>query len=273
MAQQARNLCNVFLQQVCTMIRQNKSEPDRLPHGRRVKMDDTLRAHMAVKAMTAQTIKFIRGDEACAEGALYAGVNFCSVHPGTPSMQMANLLAERIPGNGGKFVRMQDESASMCAATGASLAGHKAFTVISDPGFSINQKFPDYAAMSNIPCVVINLQRGARFTGISTPTYQGRSKQARWGISGDQDIVVLTASNHQDLFTMTVEAFNVAEIHRTAAVLLLDEAIGKMRRKISIPWPGAIPLVDRHRTSLTEGEGHHPLSACQWQPGSARFQP
>jgi 2-oxoglutarate ferredoxin oxidoreductase subunit alpha len=192
------------------------------------------------------------------EGALYAGLDFYAGYPITPSTEIAELLSERLPVKGGKFVQMEDEIASICAIIGASLTGHKVMTATSGPGFSLMQEALGYAVMAEIPCVIVNVQRGGPSTGNPTHVSQGDVMQARWGTHGDHSIVTLTASNHQDVFRMTVEAFNIAETYRTPVILLFDEAVGHMREKLVTPAPGDIPLVQRLRTSVAAGVDYHP---------------
>jgi 2-oxoglutarate ferredoxin oxidoreductase subunit alpha len=204
------------------------------------------------------TIKFVQGNEACVEAALYAGLDFFAGYPITPSTEIAELLAYRLPQIGGKFIQMEDEIASLCAIIGASLTGRKAMTATSGPGFSLMQEALGYAIMTEIPCVIANVQRGGPSTGIPTHVSQGDVNQARWGTHGDHAIIALTASNHQEVFAMTVEAFNLAETYRTPVILLLDEVVGHMREKLVVPEAGAIPLVDRLRTSVKEGVDYHP---------------
>jgi len=203
-------------------------------------------------------IRFIQGNEACVEGALYAGLDFFAGYPITPSTEIAEHLSSRLPQKGGKFIQMEDEIASMCAIIGASLTGNKVMTATSGPGFSLKQEALGYAIMTEIPCVIVNVQRGGPSTGLPTSVAQGDVMQARWGTHGDHSIIVLTASNHQDVFAITVEAFNLAETYRTPVVLLFDEVVGHMREKLVIPEPGAIPLVERLRTSVKDGVDYHP---------------
>jgi 2-oxoglutarate ferredoxin oxidoreductase subunit alpha len=201
---------------------------------------------------------FVQGNEAVVEAALYAGLDFYSGYPITPSSEIAELLALRLPAKGGKFIQMEDEIASICAIIGASLTGLKVMTATSGPGFSLMQEGIGFAIMAEIPCVIVNVQRGGPSTGLPTSVAQGDVMQARWGTHGEHSIVALTASNHQDVFAMTVEAFNLAETYRTPVVLLLDEVVGHMREKILIPEPGDVPLVDRLKTSVPEGTDYHP---------------
>jgi len=206
----------------------------------------------------SETVKFLQGNEACVEAALYAGLEFFAGYPITPSTEIAEHLSLRLPRIGGKFIQMEDEIASMCAIIGASLTGHKVMTATSGPGFSLMQEALGYAIMTEIPCVIANVQRGGPSTGLPTHVSQGDVNQARWGTHGDHAIVAMTASNHQDLFEMTVEAFNVAETYRTPVVLLFDEVLGHMREKLVVPEKGEIPLVARLRTSVGEGVDYHP---------------
>jgi 2-oxoglutarate ferredoxin oxidoreductase subunit alpha len=206
----------------------------------------------------SQNIKFIQGNEVCAEAAIYAGLDFYAGYPITPSSEIAEHLAYRLPQIGGKFIQMEDEIASLCAIIGASLTGHKVMTATSGPGFSLMQEALGYAIMAEIPCVIVDVQRGGPSTGIPTHGSQGDVNQARWGTHGDHSIIALTASNHQDLFEMTVYAFNLAETYRTPVILLLDELVGHMRERLIMPEKAELPLVERLKTSVSEGVDYHP---------------
>lgn len=159
-------------------------------------------------------ILFTQGNEACVRGALYAGLRFFAGYPITPSTEVAELLSEELPHVGGRFIQMEDEISSLCAVCAASVAGDKAMTATSGPGFSLMQEALGYAIMGEIPCVVTSVQRGGPSTGLPTKVAQGDVNQARWGVHGDHAIIVLTASSVQDVFAMTVEGFNMAETYR-----------------------------------------------------------
>ncbi|MBT8331872.1 MAG: 2-oxoacid:acceptor oxidoreductase subunit alpha [Deltaproteobacteria bacterium] len=206
----------------------------------------------------SENIKFVQGNEACAEAALYAGLNFYAGYPITPSSEITEFLASRLPQIGAKFMQMEDEISSLCAIIGASLTGCKVMTATSGPGFSLMQEALGYAIMAEIPCVIVNVQRGGPSTGLPTHGSQGDVNQARWGTHGDHSIIALTASNHQDIFALTVEAFNLAEIYRTPVILLLDEVVAHMRERLVVPQPGEMPLVERLKTSVKEGVDYHP---------------
>jgi 2-oxoglutarate/2-oxoacid ferredoxin oxidoreductase subunit alpha len=203
-------------------------------------------------------LTFVQGNEACVEAALYAGLDFFAGYPITPSTEIAELMSVRLPLKGGKFMQMEDEIASICAIIGASLTGQKVLTATSGPGFSLMQEGLGFAIMAEIPCVIVDVQRGGPSTGLPTKVSQGDVNQARWGVHGDHSIIALTASNHQDVFAITVEAFNFSETYRTPVILLFDEVIGHMRERLEIPAPGEIPLVERLKTSVREGVDYHP---------------
>ncbi|MBU1711603.1 MAG: 2-oxoacid:acceptor oxidoreductase subunit alpha [Proteobacteria bacterium] len=208
--------------------------------------------------MNEKNIKFIQGNEVCVEAALYAGLNFFAGYPITPSTEIAEHLSVRLPQIGGRFLQMEDEIASICAIIGASLTGNKVMTATSGPGFSLMQEALGYAVMAEIPCVIVNVQRGGPSTGNPTHVSQGDVNQARWGTHGDHAIIALTASNHQDVFSVTVDAFNLAETYRTPVILLFDEIIGHMRERLVIPEKGELPVVERLRTSVKRGVDYHP---------------
>jgi 2-oxoglutarate ferredoxin oxidoreductase subunit alpha len=206
-------------------------------------------------------VRFIQGNEAIVEGALYAGLQFYAGYPITPSTEIAEILSDRLPRIGGKFIQMEDEIASMCAIIGASLTGLKVMTATSGPGFSLMQEAIGYAVMAEVPSVVVNVQRGGPSTGLPTSVAQGDVMQARWGTHGDHSIITLTASNLQDAFVMTVEAFNLAETFRTPVILLFDEIVGHMRERVVIPQPGEIEVIERLYTSVPQGTDYHPYLA------------
>jgi 2-oxoglutarate ferredoxin oxidoreductase subunit alpha len=205
-----------------------------------------------------QNVLFVQGNEACVEGALYAGLDFFAGYPITPSTEVAELLSYRLPAKGGKFIQMEDELSSMCAIIGASLTGKKTMTATSGPGFSLKQEAIGFAVMTETPCVVINVQRGGPSTGLPTSASQGDVMQTRWGTHGEHAIIALTASNNQDIFAMTVEAFNLSETFRSPVILLLDEIVAHTREKLVMPEQGEINVVERLHTSVPEGTDYHP---------------
>lgn len=194
--------------------------------------------------MSAQ---LLQGNEACALGALAAGCSFFGGYPITPSTDVAEVLARELPKVGGKFIQMEDEIASIAAVLGASVGGAKSMTATSGPGFSLMQENIGYAAMAEIPCVIVNVQRAGPSTGLPTSPAQGDVMQARWGTHGDHPIIALTPSTVREAFDLTVLAFNFAEKYRTPVILLMDEVVGHMRERTDLPLPEMVEVVDRFK--------------------------
>ncbi len=193
--------------------------------------------------------KLVQGNEACVEGALAAGMRFFAGYPITPSTEIAEISSQKLPKLGGKFIQMEDELASIAAVIGASLAGLKAMTATSGPGFSLMQENIGYAAITEIPCVIVNVQRGGPSTGLPTSPAQGDVMQARWGTHGDHPAIALTPNSVQETFEYTVKAFNLAEKYRTPVILLMDETVGHMREKMSFKNISEIEIVNRKKPS------------------------
>jgi 2-oxoglutarate ferredoxin oxidoreductase subunit alpha len=205
---------------------------------------------------------FLLGDHACAEGALAAGCRFFAGYPITPSTEVAERLARRLPEVGGIFVQMEDELASMAAIIGASAAGARAMTATSGPGFSLMMENVGLAAMMEIPCVVVNVQRGAPSTGLPTLVGQADVMQARWGSHGDYEIVAYAPASPQECFDLTVRAFNTADQYRIPVFVLADEVVAHMTERVVIPAPEAIPKVERKRPRQAPGgNGFLPFKA------------
>ncbi|MGV8119688.1 MAG: 2-oxoacid:acceptor oxidoreductase subunit alpha [Candidatus Xenobiia bacterium LiM19] len=181
------------------------------------------------------TSKFIQGNEACVEGALMAGLDFYGGYPITPSSEIAEILSRRLPGEGKVFIQMEDEIASIASCIGASIGGAKSMTATSGPGFSLMQENLGYAIITEIPVVIVNVQRLGPSTGAPSSPSQGDVMQSRWGTHGDHPILVLCPPSVKDSFELTIVAFNFAEKYRTPVILLSDEVIGHMREKILLP--------------------------------------
>ncbi len=197
---------------------------------------------------------FILGDAACAEGALAAGCRFFAGYPITPATEIAERMARRMPEVGGVYIQMEDELASMAAIIGASCGGVKAMTATSGPGFSLMLENLGLALMMEVPCVVVNVQRGAPSTGLPTLVGQGDVMQARWGSHGDYEIVAYAPSSVQEMFDLTVKAFNTSEQYRIPVVLLADEAVGHLTEKLVIPPEEELTIVNRKPPQAPPGE-------------------
>jgi 2-oxoglutarate ferredoxin oxidoreductase subunit alpha len=181
--------------------------------------------------------RLVQGNEACAEGAIAAGAKFCAGYPITPSTEIIEVLSQLLPINGGSFIQMEDEIASMGAIIGASLAGAKVITATSGPGFSLKQENIGFAVMAETPCVIVNVMRAGPSTGLPTQTAQGDVMQSKWGTHGDIPAIVLCPSYVREAYEMTVRAFNLAEKYMTPVILLMDEVIGHMRERVLLRHP------------------------------------
>jgi 2-oxoglutarate ferredoxin oxidoreductase subunit alpha len=187
----------------------------------------------------------MQGNEAVAEGAIAAGARFFAGYPITPSTEIAETLSRRMPEVGGSFIQMEDEIASIAAVCGASLAGQKALTATSGPGFSLMQEMIGFAEMAQIPCVIVDVMRGGPSTGLPTEPSQGDVMQARWGTHGEHSVIALVPSSVYECYTLTIEAFNLAEQYRTPVIVLSDALIGHMREAVTLPEPGSLRIAAR----------------------------
>ena len=195
-------------------------------------------------------LRLMQGNEAVGWGAIAAGCKFYAGYPITPSTEIAEMLSRELPRVGGKFIQMEDEIASLAACIGASVGGLKAMTATSGPGFSLMQEHIGYAAMTEIPVVIVDVQRLGPSTGQPTSASQGDVMQARWGTHGDHPMIVLSPVSVSQSFDLTVRAFNYSEKYRTPVILLLDEVVGHMREKIELPEFDSVERVERIATDV-----------------------
>jgi 2-oxoglutarate/2-oxoacid ferredoxin oxidoreductase subunit alpha len=179
--------------------------------------------------------EFWQGNTACAEGALAAGCTFFGGYPITPSTEVAEHMALKLPKKKGIFVQMEDEIASMAAIIGAAWTGARVMTATSGPGFSLMMENIGFAAMTETPCVIVNIQRGGPSTGQPTMAAQGDMLQCRFGSHGDYSIIALCPASVQEMYDLTARAFNLADQYRVPVFLMADEIVGHMRERITIP--------------------------------------
>jgi 2-oxoglutarate ferredoxin oxidoreductase subunit alpha len=199
-------------------------------------------------------VHFIDGDHACCEGTLAAGARFAAGYPITPSTEVVERFASRIPTVGGIFIQMEDELAASIAIQGAVWGGAKAFTVTSGPGFSLMMEHIGYAAMTETPCVFVNVQRGGPSTGLPTLPAQADMMQAKWGSHGDYGVIALCPNSPQECFDLTITGFNLAEEFRVPVMMMLDECVGHMTEKVVIPEAEKIEITPRRFTKLPPEE-------------------
>jgi len=180
-------------------------------------------------------MNFWQGDIAIAEGAIAAGCRFFAGYPITPASEVAERLSARLPLVGGIAIQMENEIASMLAVIGASWGGVKAMTATSGPGMSLKMEAIGLAAMMEVPCVVVNVQRAGPSTGLPTLWAQADVMQARWGSHGDYEIIALAPSSAQQCFDLMIDAFNLAEEYRVPVIVLADGLIGHMTERVIVP--------------------------------------
>ncbi len=193
----------------------------------------------------AKKVAFLQGNEAAAQGALYAGCKFFAGYPITPSTEVAEVMSVELPKIGGKFIQMEDEIGAMAALLGGALGGAKALTSTSGPGLSLKQELIGYGCIAEIPCVIINVMRGGPSTGMPTGPSQSDIMSAKWGTHGDHPAICLVPASVQELFEETVRAFNLAEKYRTPVMVMPDEIVGHMRERVVFPEPGELEVIDR----------------------------
>ncbi len=196
---------------------------------------------------------YIDGDHAAAEGAIAAGCNFVAGYPITPSTEIVERIAARFPATGGTFIQMEDEIASSIAIQGAVWGGAKAMTVSSGPGISLMMEHIGLAAMTEVPCVFVNVQRGGPSTGLPTLPAQADMMQARWGSHGDYEIIALSPNSPQECFDLIIQAFNLSERYRVPVLFMMDESVGHMTERVVIPPYRELTIVPRNFTTRAPG--------------------
>ncbi len=198
----------------------------------------------------AKKVAFLQGNEAAAQGALYAGCKFFAGYPITPSTEVAEVMSVELPKIGGKFIQMEDEIGAMAALLGGALTGAKALTSTSGPGLSLKQELIGYGCIAEIPCVVYNVMRGGPSTGMPTGPSQSDIMCAKWGTHGDHPAILLTPASVQETYEEMVRAFNLAEKYRTPVMVMPDEIVAHMRERIVFPEPGELEVIDRTAPSV-----------------------
>jgi len=197
---------------------------------------------------------FMNGDVACAEAAISAGCRFFAGYPITPATEIAERMSMRLPQIGGVYIQMEDELASMAAVLGAAWAGKKSMTATSGPGFSLMMENLGLGVMLETPCVLVDIQRASPSTGLPTLVGHGDMMQARWGSHGSYEIIALSPSSPQEIFDLTIEAFNLSEKYRVPVLIMSDEVVGHMSEKVTIPHIAAESLISRQRPKVSSEE-------------------
>ena len=202
----------------------------------------------------AKKVAFLQGNEAAAQGALYAGCTFFGGYPITPSTEVAEVLSIELPKIGGKFIQMEDEIGAMASIIGASLTGAKVLTSTSGPGLSLKQELIGYACIAETPAVIINVMRGGPSTGMPTGPSQSDVMCAKWGTHGDHAAICLVPASVQEVFEETVRAFNLAEKYRMPVMVMPDEIVAHMRERIVFPEPGELEVINRTAPTVSPAD-------------------
>jgi 2-oxoglutarate ferredoxin oxidoreductase subunit alpha len=203
---------------------------------------------------------FVHGDWACAEGAIAAGCRFFAAYPITPATEIAERLARRLPQVGGKFIQFEDELGAIASVIGASYAGQKAMTATSGPGISLMLENIGLAVMTEAPCVIVNVMRGGPSTGQPTASAQGDVMQCRWGTHGDTEIIALAPQSVQEMFDLTIHAFNLSEYYRIPVFLMADANIGHLYETLQIRGAEGVKIVNRKKPTV-KMEDYRPFAA------------
>ena len=194
----------------------------------------------------------MQGSQAVAEAAIIAGLKFFAGYPITPASEIAEHLSTQLPKVGGIAIQMEDELASIAAIIGASWTGVKVMTATSGPGFSLMQENIGLAFMTETPLVIANMQRAGPSTGQATKCGQGDVMQARWGTHGDYASIALAPNSVQEMFDLTIRAFNLAEQYRTPVILLGDEIIAHMRESLTVKSRDSVEIIYRRKPKQGE---------------------
>lgn len=220
--------------------------------------------------MMANAKKLIQGNRACTMAAIKAGARFCASYPITPASEIGEYLAEDLPKVGGKFIQMEDEIASMGAVIGASVMGVKSITATSGAGFDLKQENIAYAAMTEIPVVIVDVQRSGPSTGGATVCAQGDLLQVKYGRSGDCPMIVLYPNSVKEIYKTTIRAFNLAEKYMSPVILLMDETIGHMRENIDLSEYENLEIFNRRKPEVAP-EDYQPYQPAE--DGIVRLMP
>lgn len=204
--------------------------------------------------MNKQNSRILSGNEACAYGAIAAGMRFYAGYPITPATEIMENCSVLLPKVGGVFMQMEDELCSMGAVLGASFAGLKAMTATAAGGIDLMQENLGYGIYNEIPCVVVDVQRDGPCQGQGTGTFQGELMHSRWGShGGNKPALVLVPGSVQEMYTETIRAFNLAERFRTPVVILSDATLAHMSEKVHLLDQNDVPVVNRKRAKPGQG--------------------
>lgn len=206
----------------------------------------------------AKHYEILTGNDACALGALAAGMDFFAGYPITPATEIAEIASQRLPERGGKYMQMEDEIASIAAVIGAAFAGAKAMTATSGPGFSLMQENLGYGILAEVPLVIVDAMRQGPCQGVATVPAQGDIMQAKWGTHGDHPIIAVAPASVSEVYTETIRAFNLAEKYRNPVIILTDAMLAHMTERVAIPDASEYEIFDRKRPTAPKDKNFKP---------------
>ena len=200
------------------------------------------------------TRKLSQGNEAVFRAALTAGASYYAGYPISPSTEILNIASGHAAEHPEfRFLQAEDEIASANAVIGASLAGAKAFTATSGPGFSLMQEAIGYAQKVGVPSVFVNVMRVGPATGMPTMPGQGDIMQVKWGSTGDYSPIAFYPNGVEEAFRVTVEAFNAAEESRSPVVVLSDTFVAHLNEVVDLDAVAEeVTVVERSVPALGE---------------------
>lgn len=216
-------------------------------------------------------VHLMQGQQACAEGAIAAGVDLFAGYPISPATEIAEAMARRLPQAGGIYLQGADELDSLTIVIGSVWGGAKSMTATSGNGICLMQENIGYAAMTETPCVIVDMMRAGPGTGIATKSAQGDLYQVRYGSNGDYSIIALAPESPQEMFDLTVEAFNLSEEYRVPVFVLGDEILSNLRERVVIPE--TVNIYPRRKPTEAPSESYKPwaVPAGEWVPPLPAF--
>ena len=179
----------------------------------------------------------MKGNEALAESAIRSGCRFYYGYPITPQTELAEYMAKQMPKRGGTFLQAESEIAAISMVYGTSAAGKRVMTSSSSPGISLKQEGISYLAGSNLPAVIVNVQRGGPGLGGIQPSQSDYWQATKGGGHGDYHLLVLAPSTVQEMADLTFLAFDLADKYRVQVMILADGTVGQMMEPVELPDP------------------------------------
>jgi 2-oxoglutarate/2-oxoacid ferredoxin oxidoreductase subunit alpha len=187
-----------------------------------------------------EDIRLMKGNEALAEAAIRAGVQAYFGYPITPQSEVLEYFTREMPKRGGVVVQAESELAAINMIYGGAGAGARVMTSSSSPGISLMQEGISYIASAQLPCLIVNVNRGGPGLGTIQPSQGDYWQSVKGGGHGDYHLIVLAPSSVQEMADFVFDAFKLAEKYRNPAMILADGALGQMMEKVILPPEGSL---------------------------------